>query len=303
MVLMSNASYFKEHSGVHALLITPFNEDKSIDYKTYEEYVEFQASKKPEHLFAVCGSSEMSELNIEERVRLASLAVKHAGDSNILATANIEPSWLAQVEEVKRIEATGVDALVFVTKGYGNDQERMFTYLSELSTFTELPIMLYEYPGVRPHKMTGETYKKLVDTGRFVAIKDTTCTMAEIMKKIDVQGNSSVLQANIPYLLEAYAAGARGVCATPTSCGVSLFVKMWREFSSGDINAAKQTFENVIMLDNAIDSGFNISAKYLLSLQGVPFKPINRGTTLLSPARMQSLKVFYEWTINHAIKL
>ena len=300
---MSKASYYEEHSGVHALLLTPFNEDKSIDYKTYEDYVEFQASKKPEHLFAVCGSSEMSSLNIEERVKLASLAVRHAGSSHILATANMEPSWFAQVEEVKRIEATGVDGLVFVTKGYGNDPDRMFTYLAELSTFTKLPIMLYEFPGFSPHKMTGETYKKLVDTGRFVSIKDTTCTMPEIKQKISVQGNSSVLQANIPYLFEAYAAGARGVCATPTSCGAALFVKMWSEFSSGDIQAAKETFENVIMLDNAIDSGFNVSAKYLLSLQGVPFKPINRGATTLSPSRMHSIKVFYEWTINHGIKL
>ncbi len=300
---MSKESYYQQHSGVHALLLTPFNDDKTIDYKAFEEYVSFQASKKPQHLFAVCGSSEMSNLNIEERVKLASLAVKNAGDTHIVATANMEPSWLAQVEEVKRIEATGVDGLVFVTKGYGNDQERMFTYLAELSTFTKLPIMLYEFPGFNPSKMSGETYKKLVETGRFVSIKDTTCTMPEIKEKIAVQGSTCVLQANIPYLFEAYMAGARGVCATPTSCGVSLFVKMWDEFSNGKIEAAKVTFENIIMLDNAIDSGFNVSAKYLLSLQGVPFKAINRDNRTLSPSRMHSIKVFFEWAKNHGIEL
>ena len=32
-------SQFNEFSGVYSLILTPFNWDKTIDYKTYEEYV------------------------------------------------------------------------------------------------------------------------------------------------------------------------------------------------------------------------------------------------------------------------
>lgn len=301
MKTMYKKNDMKQFSGVWSLLLTPFNEDRTIDFSALENYVEWQASKKPQHLFTVCGSAEMASLNLEERLQIATLAASKAGDVPVVATANLEPSWLAQVEEVKRMEATGVSGLVFVSKGYGNDPNRMFSYLSELSTFTQLPIMLYEYPGCSPHKMEAQTYSKLVATGRFVAIKDTTCTMPAIKEKIAVQGESSVLQANIPYLFESYVAGARGVCATPTTCGTHLFTKMWDEFSSGKVEQAKITHQHICLLDNALEGGFCATAKYLINLQGVPMNWYTRGNHNLNPQRLQALDVWFEWAKDYGI--
>lgn len=291
----------KQFSGVYTLVLTPFHEDRSIDFPALERYAEWQASQKPQHLFAVCGSAEMTSLNFEERLRIAKTVVGRAGSVPVVATANLEPSWLAQVEEVKRMEATGVSGLVFVTKGYGNDQNRMFTYLAELSTYTELPIVLYECPGFSPHLMEAETYGKLVKTGRFVSIKDTTCTMPAIKEKIAVQGESSVLQANIPYLYEAYLAGARGVCATTTTCGTRLFVKMWDEFTNGKAEEAKKTHEHICLLDNALEGGFCATAKYLVSLQGVPMNWVTRGNHNLNDQRLKALRVWYDWAKDYGI--
>jgi len=291
----------KQFSGVWSLLLTPFNEDRTIDLSALTQYAAWQASHKPQHLFAVCGSAEMANLNLEERLKIASTVVSQAGDVPVVATANLEPSWLAQVEEVKRMQATGVSGLVFVTKGYGDDQNRMYTYLAELSAYSELPIMLYEFPGCSPHRMEAETYGKLVETGRFVAIKDTTCTMPMIKEKIAVQGESSVLQANIPYLFEAYKAGARGVCATPTTCGNHLFVKMWDEFSNGKVEEAKKTHQHICLLDNALDGGFCATAKYLVNLQGVPMNWYTRGNHNLSPQKLHALEVWYDWAKDYGI--
>ncbi len=292
---------FNQYAGVYSLLLTPFNEDRTIDYKAYEQYVQWQASKKPQHLFAVCGSSEMAALTLDEREELAKLAVKNANGVSVFATANMEPSWLAQVEEVKRMEATGVDGLVFVTKGYGNNDEREVAYLSELAMQTKLPLLLYEFPGCQPHLMSGNAYEQLVKTGRFVGIKDTTCTMEGINSKIAVQGESNVLQANMPFLYDSFVAGARGVVATPTSCGAHLFVKIWDEVVRGDFEAAKKTHEHIILLDNAIDSGFCASAKYLVSLQGVPMNWYTRGGASLSKARINSIDVWYRWAKENGI--
>ena len=56
--------------GIYSLMLTPFNEDRSIDYATYEKYVEWQASQGVGHLFAICGSSEMKNLSLEERMKI-----------------------------------------------------------------------------------------------------------------------------------------------------------------------------------------------------------------------------------------
>lgn len=291
---------YKRFAGVYALMLTPYHDDLTVDWETYKAYTEFQVATGVGHLFAVCGTSEMAELTLDEREKLAKLTVQYAGNTPVVATANMEPSWFAQVEEVKRMSQTGVQALIFTTKGMHDDPERQFTYLSELAGFTHLPLFLYEFPGFRPHKMEADVYKRLIDTGRFVGIKDTTSNMQGILEKIAVQGDSNVLQANIPLLFEAWKAGARGVMATPTSCGAQLFQKMWDAFIAGDLVTAEQTFHVINLLDCAIDSGFNCSAKYLVQLQGVKgMKPINRGNQQLSEARLASLRNYYDWAKCH----
>ena len=107
--------------GIYSLMLTPFFEDRSIDYKTYEEYAEWQVSQGVAHLFAVCGSSEMTLLTLEERLKLAELTVKHKGDTTVVATANIEATKEENLEEIKKMEQTGVDGIVLTTKGYGQD--------------------------------------------------------------------------------------------------------------------------------------------------------------------------------------
>ena len=282
----------ESYRGVYSLLLTPFKEDKSIDYDVYAQYVEWQVERGTHHLFSVCGSSEMTTLTPEERVKCATIAAKHSGSAEVIATANLEPTWHMQVEEVKRMEQTGVDGLVFVSKGYADNDERLVEYLSELAGYTTLPIILYEFPGMQPCNMSGKAYGELVKTGRFHGIKDTTCTMAGIKDKIAVQGDSAVLQANI----------ARGVCATPTSCGANLFRKMYDEFFvEKDIAKARETFNEIILLDNAIDSGFNASAKYLVSLQGIPMTTVTRTGSSVNEARRRSIEAYYEYVKEHGM--
>ena len=292
----------ESYRGVYSLLLTPFKEDKSIDYDVYAQYVEWQVERGTHHLFSVCGSSEMTALTPEERVKCATIAAKHSGSAEVVATANLEPTWHMQVEEVKRMEQTGVDGLVFVSKGYADNDERLVEYLGELAGYTTLPIILYEFPGMQPCNMSGKAYGELVKTGRFHGIKDTTCTMAGIKDKIAVQGDSAVLQANIPLLFDAYMAGARGVCATPTSCGANLFRKMYDEFFvEKDIAKARETFNEIILLDNAIDSGFNASAKYLVSLQGIPMTTVTRTGSSVNEARRRSIEAYYEYAKEHGM--
>ncbi len=292
---------YNEFAGVYTLLLTPFNLDRSVDYRAYEEYVDWQASFKPQHLFAVCGSSEMRELSPEERVKCAGLAVKNSNGIPVFATANLQEGFDDQIEEMKQLEAQGVSGLVFVTKGMCDKHTEIYDYLTSLASHTELPIVLYEFPGMRPCHMDARTYGKLVETGRFKGIKDTTCTMPLIESKIAVQGDSNVLQANIPLLYDSWVKGARGVIATPTSCGAGLFVKMWDEFVKGDLEAARRTHQHIILLDNAIDSGFNASAKYLARLQGVNMNWYTRGSHNLDDARMRSIEVFHDWAKSEGI--
>ncbi len=286
----------KYYEGIYSLMLTPYFPDLSIDYKAYEAYAEYQASQGVEHLFAVCGSSEMARLNLDERLQLARLTVKHKGDTTVVATANMEFGIDAQIEELKRMSDTGVDGIVFTTKGMGQSGDLLVDYIGTLKRYTDLPVFMYEFPGAKPHLISGETYGRLVRECGIYGIKDTTSTLEGITEKLAQKGESCVIQANMPFLFEAFKRGSRGVMATPTACGGSFFARFYEAFLSGDMSLAEQRYNEITLLDCAIDNGFNVSAKFLVQLQGVEgMRPINRDGRTLSPARMQSLKSFYLW--------
>lgn len=290
------------YEGIYSLMLTPYFPDLSVDYKTYEAYAEFQASQGVEHLFAVCGSSEMARLNLDERLRLAELTVKHKGETTVVATANMEFGLDAQIEEVKRMTATGVDGIVFTTKGMGNRGDAIIEYVGTLMLHTHLPVFMYEFPGAQPHLISGDVYGKLVRECGIYGIKDTTSTLEGITEKLEHKGDSCVIQANMPFLFEAFKRGSRGVMATPTACGGSFFARFYNAFISGDMALAEKRYNEITLLDCAIDNGFNVSAKYLVQLQGIRgMEPINRDGRTLSGARKQSLRSFYHWCIANGL--
>ena len=292
----------ENYQGIYSLMLTPYNEDMSVDYKTYEQYTEWQAAQGVEHLFCVCGSSEMSALTLEERLKLAALTAKHKGDTTIVATANMEPTWRGQIDEVKAMSQTGVDGIVFTTRGLGDNEDRLVEYIGELKQYTDLPVFMYEFPGFRPHCISGECYGRLVKECGIYGIKDTTSTKEGILDKIDFKGASCIIQANMPFLFDAYLAGARGVLATPTSCGGAFFARFHNAFISSDMSLAEQRYNEIILLDNCIDSGFNRSAKYLVKLQGVDgFEPRSRGADSLSSARLRSIRSFHDWCVANGL--
>ncbi len=288
--------------GIYSLMLTPYKEDLSIDYDTYEEYADWQVSQGVEHLFAVCGSSEMRELSLEERLRLAELTVKHKGDTTVVATANIEATLEENLEEIKKMEQTGVDGVVLTTKGLGDDDDKLVEYISTLAKSTDLPVFLYEFPGFQPHRMSGKAYGELTKDGLIWGIKDTTSTFEGIKAKIDNKNDSTIIQANMPFLFDSYVAGARGVMATPTSCGGAFFQRFHEAFISGDMALAEQRYNEIILLDNAIDSGFMASAKELIRLQGIKnFAWRTRCGHDLSSARLRSIKSFYDWCVANGL--
>ena len=288
--------------GIYSLMLTPYFEDRTIDYATYEKYTEWQVSQGVDHLFAVCGSSEMTQLTLEERLKLATLTAKHKGNTTIVATANIEDTLEGNIEEIKKMEQTGVDGLVLTTKGLGDDDDKIVDYITKLLDVASLPVFLYEFPGFRPHLMSGKAYGELAKTGKIWGIKDTTSTFEGIKDKIDNKYDSTIIQANMPFLWDSYVAGARGVMATPTSCGGAFFQRFHEAFVSGDMALAEQRYNEIILLDNAIDSGFNASAKELIRLQGVDtFNWYTRHDHNLSSARLRSLKSFHDWCVANGL--
>lgn len=263
--------------GVYALLLTPFLHNKEIDWNGYDRYVDWQLSKRPHGLFAVCGSSEMNLLTMQERLDLAKRAVARAGNTPVLATGNVQSDPGEHADEVRRMAETGVSGIVLVTSGrIGEDQNRLEQYFAELIAHSPLPVFLYEWPGAPARFVAAETYGRLVKYHGVVGIKDTTCTPEGIRAKITNGPGSLVFQANIPFLRESVRDGAQGIMATTSAAAVDAALAYWQAEKNGETEAAQTFHELLVFLSDSYGKGYPAAAKYLASLRGVPMEAVTR---------------------------
>lgn len=289
-------------------MVTPFKEDLSIDYKALEKLVEWYIERGVSGLFAVCQSSEMHQLSLRERVELSSAVMKFtAGRVPVISSGHISSSLEDQIEEIKAIAETGVDAVILVTNLLAREsepdsvwKERMETLLSSISKDTKLG--LYECPYPYKRLLSKELLEWIISTERFVYLKDTCCDI-DIIKdrsKMAEGSNLKLYNANAASLLGSLQAGYAGYCGIMTNFHPELYVQLcdtWFEDSEKIEN-----LQNLIGLASVVEyQYYPVNAKYLLQLEGLGFTLQSRKQDYLgftSSMRME-IEQMREVTLNY----
>jgi 4-hydroxy-tetrahydrodipicolinate synthase len=102
--------------GFIPVMLTPFLSDGNIDYTALTELTEIYLQAGAAGLFANCLSSEMFELTDVERIQ----AIKHIikvvnNEVPVIATGTFGGPIAAQADFVKRVNDTGVNAVIAIT--------------------------------------------------------------------------------------------------------------------------------------------------------------------------------------------
>ena len=107
---------FAIHEGVWPVMITPWKEDNTPDFKALEALTNWYVEKGCDGIFAVCQSSEMHYLSAQEKLDIARcVSEAAAGRLQIVASGNTECSrteQYRQIEDMMKIPGIGAYVLV-----------------------------------------------------------------------------------------------------------------------------------------------------------------------------------------------
>ncbi|MDA3941746.1 MAG: dihydrodipicolinate synthase family protein [Spirochaetia bacterium] len=259
-------------------MVTPFKEDLSIDYAALEKLVEWYIERGVSGLFAVCQSSEMHQLSLRERVELSSAVLKlSAGRVPVISSGHISSSSPDQIEEIKAIADTGVDAVILVTNLLAGEaepdsvwQKRMEVILSSIPG--DINLGLYECPFPYKRLLSNELIDWIISTDRFAYLKDTCCDLDTIKKRAEMSSGSNLklYNANAASLLGSLRVGYSGYCGIMTNFHPELYVKLCENWS--DATNEIENLQNFIGLASVIEyQYYPVNAKYLLQLEGLGF--------------------------------
>lgn len=208
-------------NGIIPVMLTPYTDDGSIDTHGYARLTEWYLANGADALFAVCQSSEMHHLSLGERVALARQTVEIVdGRVPVLASGHISRLRDHQEVELKAMAGTGIDTLVLVTNrlpgSEGADDKAVLYELRWLMDRLppELPLGLYECPSPFRRLLSDEVLKFCADSGRFVTLKDVSCDLETIQRRLEIVKGSplAIVNANAAIAWPAMQAGSHGFC-------------------------------------------------------------------------------------------
>lgn len=262
--------------GVWPTMLTPFTADNRVDEAALEKLIDWYIGQGAHGLFAVCNSSEMFKLSLEERVQLARLSVRHsAGRVQVIASGHISERLDDQIEEIRRIADTGIDAFVMLTnrQATADENDNIWKEHTEriLNAVPDVAFGLYECPVPYKRRMNPALLRWCASTGRFLFLKDTCCDLGEIEVRLEaVKGTGLKLyNANAALLLESLKRGAAGYSGIMSNHHPALYV--WLTEHWRDEPAQAERLQRFLGLASSFEGlCYPVDAKYSLRLSGVP---------------------------------
>lgn len=270
--------------GFIPVMLTPFLNDGRVDYDGLSKLTEFYIEAGVAGLFANCLSSEMFELSEEERIQVTRHVVEQVnGRIPVVATGTFGGPIEVQAEFVKKIYATGLQAVIAITCMLAEEGESDDVFLTNTKKLIDLtdgiPLGLYECPVPYKRVISSEILKQLLPTGRLVYHKDTCLDDQEVARRLK-EGEGYRFGLYDAYMVNAVSslrAGAAGLSCIQGNMFPELVVYLCNNFNnpekSEDLQKVQDFFTNCMDL---VHTAYPTIAKYTLQERGLPISLYTR---------------------------
>lgn len=162
--------------GSWPVMLTPFTENNEVDYEGLKELVDWYIKNGVSGMFAVCQSSEMFYLSLEERIKYAAKTVEFAaGRVPVIASGHVSDKIEDQITELNEIAKTGVDAVILITNRLAKEDEDDSVWIENCKKILDnidpnVPLGFYECP--YPYKSGNNflvcIYRKILFSERYL---------------------------------------------------------------------------------------------------------------------------------------
>ena len=241
--------------GAFTALVTPFAADGSLDEATYRRLVTWQVMAGIDGLVPVGTTGESPTLTPAERDRCIEIAVEaaaagtaRAGIPVIAGTGSNDTR--ASIDATRRAAALGADAALIVTPYYNKPDQRMLeAHFRAIADEGGLPIVVYNVPGRTGANVEADTFLRLAEHPRVVAVKEASANIEQIAVICrDRPRDVAVLSGDDAATLAVLAMGGDGVISVASNeipGEMSALVAAWH---AGDWGEARRLHDRYLPL-------------------------------------------------------
>jgi 4-hydroxy-tetrahydrodipicolinate synthase len=208
-----------ELRGCGTALITPFNEDLSVDEDALRRFVEFQIKEGIAFLVPCGTTGESATLSDDEQRRVIQITLEEArGRVPVIAGAGGNDTAHV-IKLARQCERLGVDGLLSVSPYYNKPtQEGLYQHFKAIAESTSLPIIVYNVPPRTNVNILPDTIRRLAELPNIIGVKEASGNISQVAEIITrVPPEFKVLSGDDSIALPLIALGGVGLISVASN--------------------------------------------------------------------------------------
>ena len=259
--------------GMGVALVTPFNIDGTVDYKSLRSLVEYNIQNGTDYLVISGTTGESVTINKEEKHKIIeTVASVNAGRLPLVIGIGGN-NTAAVVKEIRETDLSIFTAVLSVAPYYNKPtQEGLYQHFKEVAKACSIPLILYNVPGRTSKNMEPSTTLRLArDFKNIIAVKEAGNDPDQYLELLNNKPKDFlIISGDDDLVLDVVLNGGAGVISVIGQALVKDFSEMIHKGLDGDEIASKNIEKKVMPLIKLIFKENNPAGiKAVLNLMGL----------------------------------
>ncbi|QEO18335.1 4-hydroxy-tetrahydrodipicolinate synthase [Acetobacter vaccinii] len=259
-------------SGSITALITPMNQDGSLDFPSFEKLVDWQIREGTSALCAVGTTGESPTLSHEEHHAVVERTIKVA-NGRVPVIAGAGSNSTSEATDLARYaEKAGASAVLVVAPYYNKPtQEGLYQHYMAIADAISIPVILYNIPGRSVVDISVETMARLAQHGNIIGVKDATANLLRPLQvRAAIEKPFNQLSGEDGTAVSFLAAGGSGCISVTSNVAPALCAAVQTAWQEGRPQDAIAIQDKLLPLHDALFCESNPApVKYAASLLGL----------------------------------
>jgi 4-hydroxy-tetrahydrodipicolinate synthase len=282
--------------GTGAAIVTPFNENESVDFTALERMVDFIIGNGVEYIVTLGTTGETPTLDKQEKIDIINFTFEKINGRVPVVIGIGGNNTKEVVEQVQHYPLEKAVAVLSACPYYNKpSQEGIFQHYKLIAEASPKPIILYNVPGRTGRNMEADTTLRLAhEVANIAGIKEAGNNISQCIQILkDRPADFLVVSGDDDLVLPELACGIDGVISVAANCFPKQFSDMVRAGLAFDFAAAKKLNDPLLEVYNLLFTENNpAGVKAFLYEMGLIKNIVRLPVTPLSAGVQQKVKAY-----------
>ena len=267
-----NYKTFPKFHGVAPALVTPFNEDHSINFQKLAKLIEYVSSGGIDYLVVQGTTGESVTTTSDEKKQIVE-TIQKANFRNLPIVYGLGGNNTSTlISQIKNTSFEGIDAILSVCPYYNKPSSRgVIAHYQALADACPVPVILYNIPGRTGINMSAETVLTLAEHPNIIGVKEASCIIEQCMEIAHHKPEDFLLiSGDDVQALPIISIGGVGVMSVVANAFPKQFTDMIHLALEGNFAEARKTLGNFLAIDPFLyEEGNPVGVKKILEIKGI----------------------------------